>query len=138
MQFASLTHFRFTSFYGRKWHLQLSVFFSFSPVYFLLKQKILTCSGWSIGIGQNGAFGYGSWSSAVRGWHNEVKLFTYGKKYSDNTNPKWSAIGHYTQVSNRVLYRSSGYNFCNTLDPSQRIYKDGSILIKRCYLIQCG
>ena len=61
-------------------------------------RSFIRSPGWSLPIGQNGAFGYGNWSRAIRGWHNEVELFTYGMKYSKTSNPPWYKIGHYTQV----------------------------------------
>ena len=58
--------------------------------------------GWSIAIGQNGAFGFDDWSTAVAGWYNEVNMFTYGRFYTLTTNPQWKDIAHYTQVSTQL------------------------------------
>ena len=46
-------------------------------------------------VGQNGAFGYGTFSTAVeRGWFDERLDFEYGTGAIND-----SVVGHYTQVT---------------------------------------
>ena len=45
-------------------------------------------------MGQNLAWGYGSWDAAIQGWFNEVKYFKFGTGSTANG----KAVGHYTQV----------------------------------------
>ena len=58
--------------------------------------------GYGIYTGQNLAWGYYSWDSAIQAWFNEVKDFAFGK---GSINGK--AVGHYTQVSESYLLHSS-------------------------------
>ncbi|XP_055338449.1 peptidase inhibitor 15-A-like [Paramacrobiotus metropolitanus] len=48
---------------------------------------------YSGGCGQNIAWGYNSWTDAVKGWYDEVKDFTYC-----SANNVFSKVGHYTQL----------------------------------------
>ena len=46
-------------------------------------------------IGQNGAFGHGSFSTAVKkGWFDEREVFVYGSGAVNDS----VVVGHYTQV----------------------------------------
>jgi len=45
-------------------------------------------------LGQNLAAGYTTWDSAIQGWYDEVKDFTYGSQAAN----VFSDVGHYTQV----------------------------------------
>ena len=47
-------------------------------------------------MGQNIAWGYGSWDAAVQGWFNEVTDFNFGVEEQDGE------VGHYTQVGRGV------------------------------------
>ncbi|KAK7494403.1 hypothetical protein BaRGS_00014295 [Batillaria attramentaria] len=84
-----------------------------------------------IHVGQNGAFGYGSWDSAVQGWYNEVQYFEYGV---GSTTGNWEDVGHYTQVVNAKSQRigcglaecPTKYYFCN--------YAIGQYGVERPYL----
>jgi len=64
--------------------------------------------GYGIGIGQNMAWGFRSWSLAIEGWHSEVSRFHYG-----GSNYVYD-VGHYTQVvsfkDNRI---GCGYAMCD-------------------------
>ena len=53
----------------------------------------ISYSGYGMSVGQNMAWGYGSWDAAIQAWFNEVKDFEFGTG-SKNGN----AVGHYTQV----------------------------------------
>ena len=55
-------------------------------------------AGWSIPVGQNGAFGFLSWAKAIAGWHREIQNFTFGVEYSETTAVKWYDVAHFTQV----------------------------------------
>ena len=49
--------------------------------------------GYGISIGQNLAWGYGAWESAIDAWHSEEQNFTY-----NNNITEFKHVGHYTQV----------------------------------------
>ena len=52
-----------------------------------------------ISVGQNVAGGYRSWEAAIGGWHDEVKLYVYGRDPASYLGKGgWVKIGHYTQV----------------------------------------
>jgi len=66
-------------------------------------------AGYDIGIGQNLAWGYGSWVSAIGGWHGEVDDFEMGV----GSVPGGGAVGHYTQVVQHHAIRiGCGYADC--------------------------
>ena len=45
------------------------------------------------------AGGYRSWEAAIGGWHDEVKLYVYGRDPASYLGKGgWVKIGHYTQV----------------------------------------
>ncbi|KAK7506406.1 hypothetical protein BaRGS_00002518 [Batillaria attramentaria] len=52
-----------------------------------------------IHVGQNAAFGYRSFTSAVQAWFNEYKNFKYG------TGSKGGVVGHYTQMAAARTHR---------------------------------
>ena len=64
---------------------------------FLCDHILHSISGYGIFIGQNLAWGYGTWSAAIEGWHSEVSMMHFGDSSLDI-----SDVGHYTQVS---IYR---------------------------------
>jgi len=65
-------------------------------------------TGLGIGIGQNLAWGYGTWLKSVVGWHSEVKDFQMGV---GSINGK--AVGHYTQVvRDHATHVGCGFKNC--------------------------
>nr|KAG5697164.1 hypothetical protein BaRGS_002173 [Batillaria attramentaria] len=44
-------------------------------------------------VGQNAAYGYRNWQTAIEAWHDEVSDFQYGKGAIND-----SVVGHYTQI----------------------------------------
>ena len=49
--------------------------------------------GYGISIGQNLAWGYGTWNAAIQGWFDEEKDFEFGRGSINGKD-----VGHYTQV----------------------------------------
>ena len=66
----------------------------------------LCLAGYGIYVGQNLAWGYDSWSIAIKAWHDEVNLFTYA-----GTNNNFGAVGHYTQVNDILPKKSNSQYF---------------------------
>lgn len=54
-------------------------------------------SGWGVNTGQNAAGGFVTWSAAVKGWHNEVEEYQFGRHPDDYVTSK-DGVGHYVQV----------------------------------------
>ncbi|KAK7494401.1 hypothetical protein BaRGS_00014293, partial [Batillaria attramentaria] len=55
-----------------------------------------------IHVGQNAAYGYGSFDSAIQGWYDEVQFYVYGV---GSTTGYWKDVAHYTQVVNAKSQR---------------------------------
>ena len=50
-------------------------------------------------MGQNVAGGYRTWEAAIGGWHDEVKMYVFGREPDSYLGKGgWLKIGHYTQV----------------------------------------
>ena len=57
-------------------------------------------SGWGIPVGQNYAYGYDTWTEAIKAWHDEVNDY----KYAQAEDFYYTiVITHYTQVFCMVL-----------------------------------
>ena len=59
--------------------------------------------GLGLGVGQNVAGGYRTWEAAIGGWHDEVKMYVFGRDPDSYLGKGgWMKIGHYTQVGGSV------------------------------------
>ncbi|KAK7483744.1 hypothetical protein BaRGS_00024960 [Batillaria attramentaria] len=65
-------------------------------------------------VGQNAAYGYRNWQTAIEAWHDEVSDFQYGKGAIND-----SVVGHYTQI---VAWRSARVG-CGQADCPKSEYK---------------
>ncbi|KAL5014560.1 hypothetical protein ScPMuIL_008830 [Solemya velum] len=65
-------------------------------------------------IGQNVAGGYRSWAATMQAWHDEVKIYQYGREPNSYLGPGGLLkIGHYTQIVQNITYSvGCGYAKC--------------------------
>ncbi|XP_070206497.1 cysteine-rich venom protein Mr30-like [Littorina saxatilis] len=65
-------------------------------------------------VGQNVAGGYRTWEAAIGGWHDEVKMYVFGRDPDSYLGKGgWLKIGHYTQmVQNTTHMVGCGFSAC--------------------------
>nr|QBH70091.1 CreCAP-ShK5 [Colubraria reticulata] len=70
--------------------------------------------GLKVRVGQNVAVGQDSWQKAIQGWHDEVKLYTFGTDPDSYLGVDgWMKIAHYTQMVQKSTHLvGCGFAFC--------------------------
>jgi len=92
-------------------------------------------AGYSMGVGQNLAWGQSDWVEAITAWHGEVDIFQYGVDYNTYMQKHPGAmIGHYTQVvNNAAILVGCGYADCSGSSVVSGVYANPTYVCNYAY-----